>query len=538
MQHVQMLDCTLRDGGYLVNKQFGSSTIHGIIEGLVNTQIDMVEIGFLQDVGSEEGNTVFHNAKGAARYIPEKKGNSQFVVLADYSRYSIENLEENDGTSFDGVRACFFKNERYDVIDFCKAIKQKGYKLFVQPVDILGYTDKEIIELIENMNQIEPYAFSIVDTFGSMYVDDLNRLFPLIHNNLAPSIRIGFHSHNNMQLSSALSQEFVKISYGKRNVVVDATLCGMGRGAGNTPTELVVQYLVTKWNYSYNIDELLDVIDGYMDNIKAKCTWGYSIPYFIAGSYSAHVNNITYLTKKNSIRSKDIRFLLNRIGTDARKRYDYDLLEKSYIEYLESDIDDMDDIFRLKSELQHKDIVVIAPGRSAEQQQEVINQYIEENHSQVVLVNFVSPYYKPDYLYFSNQRRFRFWSNSEQFAKCKKIVTSNIEVKAEENDVVISFLRLIKCGWNHIDNSMMMLLRLLDLLEVKSIGIAGFDGYDLNVSESHNYVHEEMEISHNHEDFAKLNEEIRKMYIDYIRGRKHDTPITFITKSRFEIDEL
>lgn len=78
----------------------------------------------------------------------------------------------------------FSKHERYDVIPFCKKIKEKGYKLYVQPVDILGYSDHELLELIDMVNEIEPYAFSIVDTFGSMYKEDLQRVFFLIHHNL------------------------------------------------------------------------------------------------------------------------------------------------------------------------------------------------------------------------------------------------------------------------------------------------------------------------------------------------------------------
>ena len=96
----------------------------------------------------------------------------------------------------------------------------------------------------------------------------------------------------------------------------------------------------THMDYDYNVDTFLDIIDNYMDNIRTRCTWGYSTPFFIAGCYSAHVNNIAYLMKKNSIRSKDIRYILNKIGATARKRYDYDLLEKTYIDYLKSDFND------------------------------------------------------------------------------------------------------------------------------------------------------------------------------------------------------
>lgn len=294
----------------------------------MKAKIDCIEIGFFQNEGFGEGKTVYRNSADAKKYIPKDKEGSIFTVLADCSRYSVSNLDECDGTSIDAVRECFFKAERFEAIENCKVIKSKGYKCFVQPVDILGYSDTELIELIEQINEVEPYCFSIVDTFGSMYQDDLHRVFELINHNLIPTCKVGFHSHNNMQMSNALSQEFVRMTYGRREVIVDGTVSGMGRGAGNTPIELIAQYMVSQRGYNYDIDAILDVIDDYMDNIKSRCSWGYSTPYFIAGCYSAHVNNIAYLTKKNSIRSKDIRYILNKIGAVPRKRYDYDLLEK------------------------------------------------------------------------------------------------------------------------------------------------------------------------------------------------------------------
>ena len=124
MYHAKLLDCTLRDGAYLIDKKFGDNYIHGIIKGLLNTGVDLIEMGFLQDDGFGEGKTVFKNGKDAERFVPEKRNGTLFTVLADYSRYSIENLDEYTGKSFDAVRACFFKKERFDVIDFCKKIKE------------------------------------------------------------------------------------------------------------------------------------------------------------------------------------------------------------------------------------------------------------------------------------------------------------------------------------------------------------------------------------------------------------------------------
>ena len=234
MKRVNILDCTLRDGGYLIDSQFGNTAIKGMIQGLTESGIDVIECGFLKDEPHQPGSTIFNNAAQLRPFLPADRKQASYVCLADYSRYSIDNLEPCDGTSIDGVRACFFKNERHKVIDFCRRIRDRGYRLYVQPVDILGYTDAELLDLIENVNELEPYAFSIVDTFGSLYKEDLQRVFYLIHHNLYSGAKIGFHSHNNLQMSFALSQEFIEMTQGLRSVVVDSSMAGMGRGAGNT----------------------------------------------------------------------------------------------------------------------------------------------------------------------------------------------------------------------------------------------------------------------------------------------------------------
>lgn len=111
-------------------------------------------------------------------------------------------------------------------------------------------------------------------------------------------------------------------------------MAGMGRGAGNTNTELIMQYMNRKYNSGYDIDTVLDLIDNYIDGIRNTCTWGYSIPYYLAGSYSAHVNNISYLTAKAGISSRDINYILNRIGGDAENATTMIFWKKHYMEYV------------------------------------------------------------------------------------------------------------------------------------------------------------------------------------------------------------
>lgn len=535
MNHAELLDCTLRDGAYLLDKKFGDTIIKGIISGLLKANINYIEIGFLQNEGFGEGKVVFKNAAEAKKFIPDKKNGCGFAVLADYSRYSVENLEDYTGDSIDAVRECFFKKERFEAIQACRVIKEKGYKLFVQPVDILGYTDLELIEFIQLINEIEPYCLSIVDTFGSMYQEDLHRVFEILNHNLSSSCKIGFHSHNNMQLSSALSQEFIRMTIGKREVVVDSTISGMGRGAGNTPTELVAQYMVSQLGYNYDIDAILDLIDGYMDNIRARCQWGYSTAYFVAGCYSAHVNNISFLTQKNSIRSKDIRYILNKIGADARKRYDYELLEKTYWEFLKADIDDSQSLRHLKDAIGARQVLILVPGNTISSYIDEIKGYINSNMPVVISVNFIHDSLPMDYIYMSNVKRYEYWSNNNKFFTIKKILTSNImESNPDENVEIVSFTKLIKCGWEHLDNSSIMLLRLLDILGVADIAIAGFDGYDYANEGRLNYVSKDLELSTPTVNPMELNHEIEDMLQDYYLTRTHkDTVIKFVTPSRF-----
>ncbi|MDR1216736.1 MAG: aldolase catalytic domain-containing protein [Treponema sp.] len=530
MGRIAILDCTLRDGGYLVNKQFSDNFMYGIINGLTDAGLEFVEIGFLQDDISKEESTVFQNSEMARRWIPQKRKNTLYTVLADYSRYSVSNLDIYDGKSFDAVRACFFKHERKDVLDFSRVVIEKGYKLFIQPVDILGYQHIELLDLINDINQIEPECFSIVDTFGSMYLDDLRTAFNIIHHNLNPEIKIGFHSHNNLQMSSALSQEFLTLSQ-KRDVVVDATCLGMGRGAGNTPTELIVQYVNAKMGGAYNLDAILDVIDSYMMSIKMRCSWGYDIPMFLSGCYSSHVNNVSYLLQKPSLRFADLRFILNELNAQERRRYDFGRLEELYLEYMRSDIDDTNNIERFKAIVQGKTVLVVTPGKSVVDKKEAIEAFIERECPLVIAVNFIPTLSKTDYLYFNNLHRYDYWKRDRNFNAIGKILTSNV-MDSDSTDFVISFHRLVKTGWNNLDNSIIMLLRLLNMVDVERVALAGFDGFNPS---TRNYAVTEME-NNGYQDYAHTNIEIERLFTDFLKTTKIND-VFFITPSRFEYVE-
>ena len=531
-KHIKVLDCTLRDGGYINDFNFGDEVIRGIILKLIKSNIDVIECGFLKDGEHKASSSVFSNASDLLQYIPKNRGNSSLVAMVDYGRYDISQLSNFNGKTIDGIRDCFFKKDRYDALKLAEEIQKKGYNVYVQPVDILGYSDKELIELIERVNDLNTYAFSIVDTFGSMYMDDLVRVFSLIDHNLKKEVIMGFHSHNNMQLSFALSQKFAEISQGKRNVTIDCTVLGMGRGAGNTPTELVANYLNTKWsNYDYNLNELLDLVDIYMLPIQKYYSWGYDIPNYIAGIYSSHVHNVAYLIDKHNISTKDMRVIIESIDPVVRKRYDYDNLESLYVEHINHKIDDSIDMKNLYSILNGKKILILTPGKTLETKKNEINEFIYKNNVIAISTNFTPDDYIVKFSFFSNQKRLE---RNMEFRKkdienVKLIITSNIEINKPNIPIFsVNYSSLIKRKrWKFFDNSLILLIRLLNIIDVENIYIAGADGFSENDNYSENNRFLEANISK--ETGMDINNEIKEMIQDIMSTVKKKDYITFIT---------
>jgi len=249
----------------------------------------------------------------------------------------------------------------------------------------------------------------------------------------------------------------------------------------------------------------------------------------LAGCFSSHVNNVDYLLEKPSLNSKDIRFILNSVAVAQRKRYDYDKLETMYLQYLKSDIDDTDTIKSLCNIMSDKNILVVAPGKSVNVEKETIQLFIKRHKPIVVSINFLPDTFSFDYVYFSNQHRYDFWKYDARLKKTKKIITSNIHM-TEKSDFTISFLRLVKSGWNNLDNSLIMLLRLLNILSVKSIALAGFDGL---FADGDSYYSKDFEIETNQKEYLRKNAEIEEMFLNFLQNKKIKD-VFFITRSKFE----
>lgn len=171
-----------------------------------------------------------------------------------------------------------------------------------------------------------------MDTLGSMYRNDVSHRFYLIDKNMDPAIHLGFHGHNNLQLAFSNAQVLGKIQT-KRTLILDATVYGMGRGAGNLPTELITQYINRNIASRYDAAMVMDVYDGYIAAIRQKYEWGYTVPYHIAASNICHPNYASYLINRQTLTMKDIEKIIQSIPAECRALYDQALVEQLYTSF-------------------------------------------------------------------------------------------------------------------------------------------------------------------------------------------------------------
>ena len=531
---VKLLDCTLRDGAYINNSDFGESAIHGIIKKLCEAHVDVIECGWLKDAPRKKGSSYFHTPEEITPYL--KKGEDiLYTVMIDWDRFDTDTLTPYDGSSIDAIRIVFPYGRYKEGIEVGRRIREKGYQVMFQAANTLAYNDQDLEMLAEAMNEFKPVSLSVVDTFGAMYFEDLTRIVSILDKKLDPEIVLGFHAHNNQQLAFALGIHFINETEASgRNIMVDGTLSGMGRGAGNATTELLVSYLNRFCHGNYDMNAVMDAIDMYIKPMSEHYQWGYSTPYFISGMYQCHVNNIAYLLNNHRTNARDMRNIIDSLSQDERRKYDYDLLEQKYIENQSRIVDDAAAEEELSAMLKDRKVLLLAPGKSLDTESEKISAFIAENDPIIIAVNAVPKNYRPDIAFFSNSLRYDYakTSHADRLGKMKKVLLSNVRQEGSEDTLIINFNRVIKRGWPHFDNSMILLLRLMNLLRIPEVYIAGFDGFKDEYSMSYSDV--KLPSLNTTGDWVGLNREIKEMFDDFRSQTAETMQIFFVTESYFD----
>lgn len=522
MNNIKLLDCTLRDGGYINDWNFGFHTIRDIIKKLVDSQVDYVEVGFLRDCEYDREKTLFNNCAEIIPILPEKRGNTMYTAMALHNKYHIDKLEPYDGKTIDAIRVTFHDYDIDEGLLFIEKAKSKGYKVFCNPINIMGYSDEMILQLIKKVNRIQPYAFSIVDTFGSMMKSDLHRIYSLVEHNLDKSIVIGLHLHENLALSYSLAQEFIAIKSAERKSVIDASMLGMGRVPGNLCMELIMDYMNKTQGSTYDVNPVLDGIDDHIIQLKQIEPWGYSTAFALSAKYNLHRNYAEFLLGKGRLRAKQINQILASIEENKKTAYDEAYIESLYEGFQNHEVDDRELLDRLKKQWSDQEILILAPGTSIANQKEEIDQFITQKKPIIISANFIPESYKYDCAFYSNVMRYSAVEDKNNIENL--LVTSNLMEICKVQDV-LNYADLCFDDKGKSDNCVIMLLKLMIRLGKNRVYVAGFDGY---LREGCNYVSSYMASQHT----KGVEENIRNtMYVADIRKKME---VIFLTQSLYD----
>ena len=532
MRDIKLLDCTLRDGGYVNDWEFGHHNLTDIFERLVDTNVDIVEVGFIDERRPFDINrSIFPDTDSIQKVYGNIKRRPPIVVgMIDYGTCGLEHISPCKDSFIDGIRVIFKKHIMHEAMAFCAELKKLGYIVCSQLVSITSYSDKELMELIELVNEVKPYAVSMVDTYGLLDPPQLLHYYELLDNNVDKEVSIGFHAHNNFQLAYANSRAFLDKKT-DRNIIVDGTLFGMGKSAGNAPLELVGMYMNEKYGKSYNINSMLEAIDESVMDFYKKTPWGYKTFFYMSAYNRCHPNYVKQMQDKPSLSISAINDLLGKIEPeDTKLLYNKEVAEKLYEEYKKNELDDAEDLAKLAKELKNEKILIVGPGKNIQLQQEKVSKFIKENAPKIISINFIPGAINVDYAFVTKTNRYCDMADDLLEIKnrdLKIIGTSNV---VSRNDVfAYHFERepLLEKNESIVDNSFLMLLQLLLKCDVKEIYCAGLDGYS---DKEDNYFNPKMEYVFIKENARHLNQHVREV----INTKYKDIKLNFVTYSHYQ----
>lgn len=526
MNNIKVLDVTLRDGGCVNNFNFGQLYMDSILFALQKSGVDVIELGYIDEAkGSAQGRTQYCNELVIPEhFLKAKKSGTEYVVMIDYGKFDFDKLHNRTENGIDGIRLAFHKKNWKDIIAVGRKIIEKGYKFYIQPMITLRYTDKELLEFIEavNENLSDAAGFYIVDSFGEMRMNDVIRVMHLVDKNLVPTMTLGFHSHNNLQLSYANAMALLSFDT-NRSLMLDSSVMGMGKGAGNLNTELLLEHLNLYYGKNYQIKSLLELIDRVIKVIREEFYWGYSVEYYLSSinhctpSYASHFYN------KHMLPIDKVSELLGRIAENKKISFDKEYAEGLYLSYNEEkELDDSDVIESLRKNLAEKKVLLIAPGKSIESEESKVFKILKENDCVSISLNNFK--FDTDYIFITRSEMLE-----EALGKTKNVIVPSSIDHSDMSSFMIDYSRWIEHhAGKTFDSSGIMLLNILNTIKPSEILLAGFDGFSGDMNE--NYYDSNLRRAVDSEE-KKMQNDFFKMYIKKIREKNK---LSFITTSKYK----
>lgn len=284
-EKIKVLDCTIRDGGLMNNHDFDLRFVREVYKALSEAGIDYMEIGYKNSRRlfnpKEFGKWKFCDDEDIKKVIEGIKSQTKISVMVDVDRVDVDDVLPKKDSPVDMVRVATYVKDVDKAIFLANHFSDKGYETTINIMAISRALDNELTECLQQLEkECKAKIIYIVDSFGSLYQETTEFLIKKAKDILKTK-EIGMHAHNNQQL--AFSNTIEAIIHNAN--YVDGSIFGLGRAAGNCPTELILGFLK---NPKYDIRPILDVISKEFIPLQKKIEWGYFIPYAITGILDEH----------------------------------------------------------------------------------------------------------------------------------------------------------------------------------------------------------------------------------------------------------
>ncbi len=281
---IKVLDCTVRDGGLMNNWYFDDDFVRAIFKATAAAGLDYMEIGYKSSEKAfsrdENGPWKFCDEDDIKRIIEGTETDMKLSAMCDIGRIEREEIGPKSESVLDMIRVACYVKDVDKAIDLAHHCLDQGYEATVNIMAISKAIERDLDEALDDLAKSNVPVVYLVDSFGFMYSEQIQYLTRKYLWALKDKT-VGIHAHNNQQLAFANTIEAIICGANR----LDATVYGIGRGAGNCPLELLLSFLK---NPKFDVRPILDVIQTHMLPMRETIDWGYFIPYMVTGVLNEH----------------------------------------------------------------------------------------------------------------------------------------------------------------------------------------------------------------------------------------------------------
>ena len=282
---ITVVDCTIRDGGLLNKSKFSIDTVKAVYKSVCDAGIHIIELGYRNSKKifspDEFGPWRFCDDEVLKKVVDEIETGTKLAIMMDAHKSEIDDIKPKDQSPVDIIRVATYVRDVDKAIKISNAARELGYETTLNIMAISHAIEWELDEALQQIDEeTKILACYIVDSFGSLYSEDID-FYYYKYKKYLKNTEVGIHCHNNKQLAFANTIEGII----KGANYLDSTLYGIGRGAGNCPTEVLMSFLK---NPKFNMRPILETIENHILPIKKEIEWGYHIPYMISGALNLH----------------------------------------------------------------------------------------------------------------------------------------------------------------------------------------------------------------------------------------------------------